>query len=278
MFYRNNYWVGTCLLLFVFSTAVSSAENSNYLIEKFIYDIIAEDQKVGVTSLTIEQQSDGSYIRFEKTHVEVSWLFGDINFRSNYYEKFDRNNNLVSIEGKVYDGKSAWWTQAKLVDNQVWAFMSEVKNLNQQEEEQLLGMVASLASGLVSGVGEMISVTQMLFGDRQKPNNSVRINVNEFVTTFDNLPSYWLSQEQKLPTTIRLLDTEELVVIEYEISTLENSQYNSGASSYRLKTRGDEPVQVWFALSGKGIPHFTRIEGEDETGPFVIEFKPVAGN
>lgn len=269
---KRRLFCGWLLLLSGWVTADDSA--TVLTTEHFIYDVIAGDKDIGDIRIDIEYQSDGSRRLLEQSHLQASGWWGKLETRSNYFESYDAEGLLQSVDGKVFDGDGAWWTQIRRVEDQFWAFNSSIKDLSQQEEEQLLGMAVGIAGQFVPTVGEVIGAAQLLFADRKEPSASVRFNSDDFVSSFDNLPFYWAGQGRSLPEQIRLFHSDSLSVTEYRV---EQIGQKSELAGYRLQADDAKPILLWFAVSQAGVPHLSRMEAEDDDGLFVISLRDLSG-
>lgn len=249
-----------------YETATSSTLSSVLDRESFRYHIYTTgNEDIGDLLIEIAFGDNGGYVIFEQLHIKTGGWWGQIDIHGSYYESYSEDHELQRIDGKVFEDDTVWRTVMRRVDDQLWGVTSVINGLSQQEREQLLGNTLGLTDQFTPGDDEPASLGKLLLADRDKPIKESRFNSEDFVASIDNLPMYWLQQGQQLPKKIRLLDSENLRITEYRVQ--------SNGNHYHFDADGIYPMDLWFAVSKHGIPHFTRLETEDDIGHFVIKIR-----
>ncbi len=243
----------------------------------FMYDIFVEGEDIGDARIQFVQQGDGTYIIAEQSHILTSIWWGEVDLRRDYVEKYSKQAQLLNADGKTYDGDTVYWSQVHATDHEYWVTSSEIKTISSQEEEAFMGIAVGLASEYIPNVSEVLAISQLLFSNDAQQTKSYRFANNDFDTSFNHLPFFWRDNRYSLPTTIRLLDSDDLSITDYVVTGLATEKKSS---QYHVNLQPDtgEPITLWLAISKAGVPHFTEIVAEDENGPLLMKLKPATGD
>jgi hypothetical protein len=265
------------ILLVVFS-ALSNADFADKIgTHAYHYDLLSEAVDVGDITIKIVGQADGSYVIAESTSIKAEGWWGDISRLSTKIENYSPEGNFLKADIKILTGKKAFWRKAELAGGELWAAYTEVENMSEKDEAELVGVGVTVASGLVAGLGNVIAVTQLLLADNDAPLDSVRIAANTYDSSFANLPFYWTSSGYSLPAELSLFDSGTLSVNALQVEYLGTETFQQGAeqsvvvaSHFKLFAENGSELEVWLAVSDKNSPYFYQLAGTDDDGPFQI--------
>ncbi len=259
-------------------TVNSQNQESTNIIAKFDYDILLEGDNTGAMSMKVLQLSNNEYNILTKSDIELSGWWGKHLVHSNLVEQFSSSGRLLKADNMIIDGKKAYWTKMILTEDELWTSSVQVKSIEEHEEEEFIGMIANIGSMFVAGAGDVLAVSNLLFAGAESSHNNIRLSQNSYDTSFNNIPFYWLKNNKSLPDEINILDSDTLSIYTmktevYKTETSNQEIFDSSVYHYVLTTKKGEPLHLWLAIDDNNIPHFIRLIGEDEDGPFQINLK-----
>ncbi|MFT4730414.1 MAG: hypothetical protein ACI9UN_004940 [Granulosicoccus sp.] len=244
------------------------------------YDIFSEAEDLGDISVKVVNHADGSYIIAESTVIETAGFWGDTNLSSTQVETYSPEGKLLNADVKTLHGEVAHWRKAELSGDELWASYTQVQNVTEKEEEQLIGVALTIATNTVPGLGDALGIAQLLFSDEKPHPNNIRFSKNTYDTSFSNLPFYWSSKQNSLPTKLNLFNSEKLAVNTFQVEflgkkiiQLETKDNLVTTSHYKLHDPEGQRLEVWLATSEFNSPYFYQLVGTDDDGPFHILFK-----
>jgi hypothetical protein len=272
------------ILLSIVSSFLCANETQIANTHIYHYEILSNADDVGDITVKVAGQADGSYVIAESRLLKTAGVWSDINKRSTQIETFSPEGDLLKADVKTLKGKKAYWRRAELSGDELWASYAQVQNLTEKEEEEFVGATLAFASNIVPGLGDVLGVAQLLFSDNETQPDNLRFSTSAYDTSFSNLPFYWSSKQNNLPTQLNLFDSVKLAVKTYQIEYLGQKTFQSGSeeevvitSHYKLQASKDQSLEVWLASNEQNSPYFYQIVGADDGGPFHIIFKKHEG-
>ncbi len=261
-------------LLTVNAQSQESANN----IAKFDYDILLEGDNTGIMSMTISQFSNNEYSILTNSDIKLSGWWGKHLVHSNMVEQFSNSGRLLKADNMILDGKKAYWTKMILANDELWASSVQVKSVKEHEEEEFIGMIANIGSMFVSGAGDVLAVSNLLFAGAESSHNNIRLSQDSYDTSFNNLPFYWLKYNKSLPAKINILDSDNLSIYTMKTKLIKVENNNQGLIDssvyhYILTAKKGKPLHMWLTINDNNIPYFTRLTGADKDGHFQINLK-----
>ncbi len=260
---KHSKWMLTTVSLLLGSVVHAQATDSD---DYFLYDMFAEGGDIGDARIQFVQQSNGTYIIAEQSHILTSGWWGKLDVRTDYVEEYSKQGQLLNADGKAYDGDTIFWSQVHEVDNEYWVSLSEVKTISKKEEDAFIGIAVGLASEYIPNVSEVLAIPQLLFSNDAQQSKSYRFAINDFDTSFNHLPFFWANNGQTLPDSIWLFNSEDLSITQYTVVRI--------ADHFRLQPEQGKPIDIWLSSNIAGTPHFTKVIGEGEDGQFHMTLKP----
>lgn len=260
------------------SALVSTAKPKTY---ELTYTLSSNGETIGSSRLQISHYTDGTYQLREYAHIHTQGWWGELDIRSASVEQHAADGRLVSADNKAYDGDRVVWTQANTKRNELWISKAEVEQLDKREEQALADIALIVLGHIVPEAGEALAISQsLLAAPRPKP-EAIRVPHSAFDTDFNNLPFFWADRQYSLPPSIHLLDLDTLAIKQYQVSMPKSTQCRSSGSSekclfYVLEAAGSwwmkkTSLKLWLAVDKHNVPHFVRVEGTDEDGPFQMK-------
>ncbi len=260
------------------SASASTAKPKTY---ELSYALSSNGETIGSSRLQISRYTDGAYQLREYAHIHTQGWWGELDIRSVSVEQHATDGHLVSADNKAYDGDHVVWTQANTKRNELWLSKVEVEHLGQREEQALADIALIVLGHIAPEAGEALAVSQSLLADPRPKPEAIRVPHSAFDADFNNLPFFWADRQYSLPPSIRLLDLDTLAIKQYQVSMPKNTQCGSSGSSekcqfYILEAAGswwtkNTPLKLWLAVNKHNVPHFVRVEGVDEDGPFQMK-------
>ena len=265
------------MLLVAFSAASNADLAQTIGTHTYRYDLLSEALDVGDITIKIVGQADGSYVVAESTSIEAEGWWGDVSRLSTKIESYSAEGDFLSADVKTLSGKKAFWRKAALSGDELWTAYTEVENISDKEEGEFLGLATAVASNLVSGLGNVIAVTQLLFSDSGTPLENARIAANTYDTSFANLSFYWASKQYSLPAELNLFDSSTLAVNTFHVEDFGAKTFQQDsegsvvvASHFKFLTENGQDLEVWLAVSDENHPYVYQLAGTDDDGPFQI--------
>lgn|GEM_PF-2865095 len=259
------------------SALASTAKPKTY---ELTYALSSNGETIGSSRLQISHYTDGTYQLREYAHIHTQGWWGKLDIRSACEEQHATDGRLVSADNKVYDGDRVAWMQANTKLNELWLSKVEVEHLDQREEQALVDIALIVLGHIAPEAGEALAISQSLLADPRPKSEAVRVPHSAFDTDFNNLPFFWADRQYSLPPLIHLLDLDTLAIKQYQVSMPKSTQCRSSGSSekcqvYILEAAGswwmkNTPLKLWLAVNKHNVPHFVRVEGADEDGPFQM--------
>ncbi len=256
---------------------VSTAKPNAY---ELTYTLSSDGETIGNSRLQISHYPDGAYQLREYVHIHTQGWWGELDIRSASVERHAADGRLLSVDSKAYDGDHVVWTQANTKSNELWLSKTEVEHLEKREEQALTDIALIVLGHTIPGAGEALAVSQSLLADPRPKSEAVRVPHSAFDTDFNNLPFFWADRQYSLPPSIYLLDLDTLAIKQYRVSMPKDTQCGSPGGSekcqlYVLEAAGswwakNTPLKLWLAVNKHNVPHFVRVEGADEDGPFQM--------
>jgi hypothetical protein len=260
------------------SVLASTAKPKTY---ELTYALSSNGETIGSSRVQISHYTDGAYQLREYTHIHTQGWWGELDIRSASVEQHAADGRLVSADNKAYDGDHVVWTQANTKLNEVWLSKAEVEHLDQREEQALADIALIVLGHIAPEAGEALAISQSLLAEPRSKPEALRVSHSTFDTDFNNLPFFWAEQQYSLPAAIRLLDLDTLEIKQYQVSMPKNTQCGSSGGArkcqfYVLEAAGSwwtkkTPLKLWLAVNKHNVPHFIRVEGTDEDGPFQMK-------
>jgi hypothetical protein len=245
----------------------------------FNYDIFLQGEDVGDMLLQIIKKPQGGYQILESTTIQKSSDWDEINLRSTTNEMYSLENNLISADKKTFDQTKAYWSKIDSLGADLWMSFSEIKDLAQQEESDLIGFSIAVLDDFIPKASEVLGLSQLLLADTKARPTSIRVPKNLHHTTIANLPKYWSIHQQTLPAKIQLLDIETTSITqmktEYrglEVKTLGGDEVPT--HHYTLTSENSAPLNIWLAVNENHIPYFFELKTNRNSGDFIIKRKP----
>lgn len=279
----------TFILLNVFSTVIY-CQSINFADEKsiavksmFQYDILVENEDIGDSKIHVIKAINGTVVLHELSHIKTSGFLGKVDLTSSLTEEFSKNGSLFKADIKERVNKKVFWTQLQSVENEIWATRTQIKKLSEIQEQQFIDISVGLLANMVSNVGEIIAISQLIFSDDEEATESLqknlRIDKTSFDTTFISIPHLWQNNQYQFPAEMTILDTELLSVypakIEYVAKEflMNTESHEVLTDHYRIMPPKSAPIDIWLAKDPQNVPHFVQIVGEDKDGKFKIKLK-----
>jgi len=233
-----------------------------------IYTVTVDDRRVGTSRYRTTHSEDGSYIIMMQSSINTEGWLDSIKQDTSHIERYSADGKLLEINRKIFDGSKVDWLQVQRQDNELWGGYTEVKNLSQKEEDELTGLSMSIASHALPMVGNLITASQLLFPGRDRPSEGTRFSDQEFDTSFENLPFIWQQQGNRLPSTLRILDSDSLAITVFTVTAM--------GERYRLSDDDDNNLTLSF-ITTNNQPAFNTISGTDSDGTFSLTLENPTG-
>lgn len=265
--------------IIIFATSVQGLEVEDAGYATFNYDIFAKNDDIGDMEVQIVKKPQGGYQILENTTFQKSSDWDEINLKSTASELYSFEGKLISADKKTFDKTEAYWSKIDSVGADFWMSFSEIKNLAQQEENELIGFSFAILDDLIPEAGQVLGLSKLLLSDTKAVPTSVRFPKNSHHTTLANLPKYWLIHQQKLPTKINVLDIETTSITQMKTEYIGLDVKTLGGNKaithhYTLASEKNAPVNVWLAVSENNIPYFHELKIDNNNGFFTIKRKP----
>ncbi len=275
------------LILFCFCISTTDAEPLNHSGDKwgeskalFQYDIFSADDDIGDINIHIIKLNPAGHVFHELSQINVSGIWGKIELISSLSEEYSGHGELIKADKKERDGKKAFWTQIQLLDEEIWASTTQIKKLSEIEEQQFVDLSVGLISSMIPNVGDVISISQLIFSDSDGKKDSFRIDKDSYDTTFSNMPFYWQKNQYQFPAELTILDTDTLSV--YSVKTefmgteknIKTQSIGGTKHHYRMTPPEGKHFDIWVAVDAQNTPHLVQLIAEDKDGEFKIKIKP----
>lgn len=245
----------------------------------FNYDIFIEDEDVGDMQIEMIDQRQGRYQILESTSIKVNSSWDEIKLSSTANQLYSSEHELISADKKVYEQTKPYWSKIDSFGDNFWMSVSEIENQDQKEEQELVGFSLAVLNNIIPQAGQILGFSQLLFSDEKVEPKSIQVPKNSHHTTLTHLPSYWLSQQQKLPAKINLLDIETISITEMDvqqqgskIKTLNGTKVLT--HHYTLSSQERPPVNIWLSINDNNIAYFFELKLESDNGVFTMRLKP----
>jgi len=264
--------------ILIAATSIQGLQAADEAQATFSYDIFAEGNDIGDMQVQIIQEPQGGYQILETTTIQKSSDWDGINLKSTANELYSLENSLISADKKTVDQTKAYWSKIDSSGADLWMSFSEIKNLSEKEESELLGFSIAVLDNFIPQAGQVLGLSQLLFSDTKATPTSLRLPKNSHHTTLANLPKYWSTNRQTLPAEIRLLDIETTSITQMKTEDLGRKVRTLGGNEvstnhYTLTSEKRAPLNIWLAVDENDIPYIFELQIANSNGLFTIKHK-----
>jgi hypothetical protein len=257
--------------------------NAVFAEDVFNYAIAVNDEELGTLSIEHQDKDDGHYVIAQHTHIKSSGYFEDFVYQGALKESHSPTGLLLESSNKENINNETYWTQIELSGDEYLAFSSQLKNDQEKEDDDAIGLAQGALSYIVPGAGDAMTVGEALISDDKQEKRNNRFPKESFDVSFLNLPYLWKKNNLSLPSPLRIIDTEEMHIFQASILPRGKEEVKINgrvleAYHYSLVVEDSEPTEIWLALNKTQIPFFVRIKGNDDEGPYEIEYRPNLAN
>jgi hypothetical protein len=223
-------------------------------------------------------QADGQYVIEQYCHFSSSGFWGSFDYQGKLNETHAPSGMLIKSGNNVKEDDERYWTQIKLSGDEYMAFKSQMKSDQEKEDEEAIDLAAGAIAHLVPGAGNIMMISELLMPDGKQEQISKRFTKDSFDTSFLNLPYFWKNNGYKFPSSLRVFDSDELIVYSATISSkgkevIENDGMVIQANHYTLHVNDDMTTEIWLARSENHVPYFVQITGLDDGLIYKIAYK-----
>lgn len=264
--------------ILIATTSIQGLQAADKVHATFSYDIFAEGDDIGDMQVQIIKRPKGGYQILESTTIKKSSNWEEINLKSTVNELYSLENSFISADKKTFDQTKAYWSKIDSSGADLWMSFSEIKNLAENEENELLGFSIAVLDNIIPQAGEVLGLSQLLFADKKAVPTSVRLPKNSHHTTLANLPKYWSIHRQTLPAELRLLDIETTSItlmktedLGLKVKTLGGNEVST--KHYALTSENRPPLNIWLAVDENDIPFIFELQITNSNGLFTIKHK-----
>ncbi len=256
---------------FLFSSASIAASET-----QLKYEVQLDGKPVGTLDLDQRANADGGYRYKLTTRIQTKFFLSKIDIRSNLRETVTKTGLLLEASNKLSDGKKTYWTKIEHSGGEYLAFAAQMKNQQEIENEELIGLAKEVVASVVPYAGETMAVAEILLSDEKNNPKHQRLKPDHFDTTLISLPLFWQRNNQQFPSSFRILDTENMSVFEAKTEYLGAKHLSSGelqipVRHYRLQAGDGNPMDIWFATANSGLAYFAKLKGKEDGTAFNVQ-------
>eukprot|EP00903_Cladosiphon_okamuranus_P002042 g2040.t1 len=243
------------------------------------YDLFMDRKNIGSISIKTENDAEGSYKVTQFLKIKAGGFWGKIDIRGTLEEQISASGQLQEASNKLTENNKVYWSKLQLSGQEYLSFRSQMKDAGEKNLDELKDLAAGVATFLVPEVGDVIEIGTLLLSDGKNLPKNDRLTASSFDSSLVGLPHYWQRNSFRLPATLRIFDTQDMVILVSKIDDLGTQNLSVGeqqiaARHYRLKAEGTAPIDVWMFKAANGRAHFAMLAGKEDGSLFQITLQP----
>lgn len=186
-------------------------------------------------------------------------------------------SRLLSLEQITQEDNRRFMLQGRWQEQHFLLTLAEVKTHAQQEEDQVTGLVSSIALDALGSVGNALALGQAVLGDSKPQAQGVQIPGSDFVSVVDRLPYFaWQQGYRFTESPVALLDTENQRVDAYTLELQGTEPFKVNQHTFPAQVvvakRSGEETQYWI-IESRGYPVLAKVTGRDSDGTYEIKLE-----
>lgn len=243
------------------------------------YDLSVGDKKVGTVVLTSQDLPGDGRKLGQQLRIKTAGFWGKLDVQENLEEtlsaagKLQEANNTLKENGKVY------WSRLSLSGTEYLSFRARMKDDGEKDLDDLAGLAKGVVTILVPEVGDVIEIGTLLLSDGKNAPKHDRLTQTSFDTSLLGLPFYWQRNGFRLPADLKVLDTQDMVILKTRVEDLGTVALPLGgqwisARHYRLGAKGMDPIEIWLYRAEDGRAHFAQLTGKEDGNTYLVRLRP----
>lgn len=242
------------------------------------YKVMLADQDLGRVREQISQTDKQGYAIEQQSELSQSGWWGKFELSSELTETFDQNGVLLQASNRIIENGKVFWTKVELERDEYLAFRAQITSDEEKQNAEETQLAQGAIANMVPGVGEIMAVGGLLFGENDK-NTQRRFAKGSFDTTLLGMPLFWKRGSLSLPQKLRVFDTEEMLLFDAQVSLIAVEDRIIKANEtqvyhYRLTEDQGEELDIWLAQDAAAVPYFVKISGKDDGDLLVLSYLP----
>lgn len=259
----------------VFAGLVLGSLSGAHAASPLTYEIELNGKPVGQIVHEYVQQPDGGHGLKLSTQIETKSFFSKVRINSVLEETISADGYLDAASNRLVENKKTYWTKIQRSGSSYLAFTAEMKTPEQLETEELAGLAKEVIATVVPYAGDAMTVAGILLSDKRDAPQHKRLTTDHFDTSLIGLPLYWQSNGYDLPSSLTIIDTEEMSVFKAKVKDLGDTQISVGGKNLtvrhiQLDVANAKPMEIWMVRPETGPAHFFQISGMSDGAKFKV--------
>jgi len=240
-----------------------------------VYELKLGGKRIGTITAESKDLPRGGRKLTQNLRIKTSGFWNKIDITGSLEETISATGKLQEASSKLKENNKIYWSKLSHSGEEYLSFRAQMKNEEEKDIEELAGLATGVVTFLVPEVGDVIEIGTLLLSDGKNDPKHDRLTRDSFDTSFAGLPFYWERNGYRLPDTLRIFETEDMVILGARVEDrgtvfLPLAASRIPARQYRFNIKEADPIDVWLARAENGRAYFAQVNGRENGSAFQV--------